>query len=71
MTNADGKEQLGTDQGNAIENQTREFKSPGCEGGDDDRRSVMPSENEASVTEEEALLAEEYPDGGDPCVRRS
>jgi len=71
MINADGKEQLGTDRGNAIENETREFKSPGGEGSDDDRRSVKPSENEASVTEEEALLAEEYADGGAPCVSKS
>jgi hypothetical protein len=56
MTNTDGKKQPGTDQGNAIENETREFRAPGGE-----------SDNEPVVTEEDSKLAEEYPDGGDPC----
>ena len=71
MTNTDGEQQPGTDQGNAIENETREFKSPGGEGSDGDRRSVKPSEAEAIVTEEEAMLAEEYADGGAPYVSKS
>jgi hypothetical protein len=71
MTNTDGKQQAGTDQGNAIDNETREFRSPGGGSGDGERRSAKPSENEAIVTEEETMLAEEYADGGDPCGQKS
>ena len=52
MTNARTKKQPASDQGNAIENETRDADSP------DD-------ESDEGVTEEESTLYEHYPDGGE------
>jgi hypothetical protein len=66
MPNTDGK-QGGRDQGNAIENETREADARDAASRDRDaieeiiRRNAKPE-----VTEEESTLAEEHRDGGEP-----
>jgi hypothetical protein len=59
MPNAKEKKQPGKDQGNAIENETREPES---------REAESP---DGGVTAEESMLAEEYPDGGEPARKKS
>jgi hypothetical protein len=59
MSNTDGKKSPGSDQGNAIENETR--KAGSREGG-----SELGEDDESEVTEEDSKLAEEYPDGRAP-----
>jgi len=59
MPNANEKKQPGKDQGNAIENETREADSLEAESPD------------GGVTAEESMLAEEYPDGGAPARKKS
>jgi hypothetical protein len=58
MPSANEKKQPGKDQGNAIENETRESES---------REAESP---EDGVTAEESTLAEEYPDGVDPARKK-
>jgi len=57
MANTDGKKQAGRDQGNAIENETRES---------DPIEEIIRRNAEPSVSEEESRLGEEHPDGGAP-----
>jgi|RhiMethySRZTD1v2_1073278.scaffolds.fasta_scaffold5348058_1 hypothetical protein len=52
MTNANTKKQPAPDQGNAIENETRDADSP-------------EDESDEGVTEQESTLYEDYPDGGE------
>ena len=73
MGNANKNEHPGEDQGNAIENETREAASPlgGSPKGEfDDEGRLIPSGTEPGVTEEESTLAEEYADGGPPAPRK-
>lgn len=58
MPNANEKKRPGKDQGNAIENETREPES-------------REAESPEGVTAEESTLAEEYPNGGDPARKKS
>jgi hypothetical protein len=58
MPNANEKKQPGKDQGNAIEDETREPES-------------REAESPEGVTAEESTLAEEYPDGGEPARKKS
>jgi hypothetical protein len=61
----------GRDQGNAIENETREADSRNADSRDGDaieeiiRRNAKPE-----VTEDESKLAEEYRDGGAPVQKK-
>jgi hypothetical protein len=57
MPNANEKKQHGPDQGNAIENETRET---------DPIDEIIRRHAESSVSEEDSKLAEEHPDGGAP-----
>jgi hypothetical protein len=57
MANTNGTKQAGRDQGNAIENETRET---------DPIEEIIRRNAEPSVSEEESRLAEEHPDGGAP-----
>ena len=57
MPNTNEKKQAGTDQGNAIENETR---------GTDPIEEIIRRHAESSVSEEDSKLAEEHPDGRAP-----
>jgi hypothetical protein len=57
MANTIEKKQRGTDQGNAIDNETRET---------DPIEEIIRRNAEHSVSEEESKLAEEHADGGAP-----
>jgi hypothetical protein len=73
MANANENEHPGEDQGNAIENETREAASPvgGSPKGEfDDEGRLIPSGSEPGVTEEESKLAEEHADGGSPVGKK-
>ena len=67
MGNTDEKKQGGADQGNAIENETREAGGVPVEieEVDDDDQPVKPWEREPVVTEEDSKLAEEHGYGGE------
>ena len=78
MANTDEKKQGGSDQGNAIENETREAGGASVESEieieieevDDDSQPVKPWGGEPVVTEEDSKLAEEHGYGGESRGKR-
>lgn len=71
MAKTDEK-QPGAEQGNAIENETREAESfdEASAGFDDEGRLVKQPADEPEVSEEESKLAEYYPGGSDSPGRK-
>ena len=61
MAKTNDENEAGTDQGNAIENETRETDS----GKADPIEEIIRRNAKPEVSEEESKLAEEFPDGGE------
>jgi hypothetical protein len=61
MPNSKQPKRPGSDQGNAIENES---------GFDDEGRPMHPSEIETEVTEDESKLAADHPDGGESAGKK-